>query len=69
MSTGEWNHTICIDCWNKQNPGRSVNVALGMRREICCFCAADTYAGIYVRRDPMSAELACRPKAETTVTQ
>jgi len=69
MSTGEWNHAICIDCWNKQHPGASVQAVLSMHREICCFCAADTYAGIYVRRDPMDPELMCRPKQKSEKVQ
>lgn len=47
-----WDHAICgrcfVDQWGSKRPARIVEG----EREICCFCGADTDAGIYVRRDP-----------------
>lgn len=45
-------HAICrrcfVDQWGSKSPARIVEG----EREICCFCGADTDAGIYVERDP-----------------
>lgn len=48
----EWNHSICAECWNKQNPQRSPHALRNDPVKKCCFCGQDTSAGIYVRHDP-----------------
>lgn len=56
-----WNHAICVDCFSARQPRyepvvlRVVNAETlerVRRNELCCFCAARTDAGIYIRADP-----------------
>jgi hypothetical protein len=58
-----WNHAICYSCWNKRKPGETPNRMIPSDLEPCCFCEGLTTAGIYVREDPKSPALMCRPKA------
>lgn len=49
---GTWiNAPMCIGCWNKKNPDRQVVHLIKTEREICLWCDAITYAGIYVRTE------------------
>jgi hypothetical protein len=56
----DWNHSMCADCWSKQNqkhvPKRDWEAI--RNPEFCCFCGRETYEGIFVRRDPR--ELKCK---------
>lgn len=49
---GHWTHAICSRCWLKHWGSRRPTRLVEGEAEICCFCGADTDAGIYVRRDP-----------------
>lgn len=46
-----WDHAICPECWTRHWHGAARSVA-SPEAEICCWCGADTEAGIYVRADP-----------------
>lgn len=57
----EWNHSICVGCWNNKNPHKAVEGnPWNMQNdpEKCCFCGGITTQGIYVRYDPR--ELPCK---------
>jgi hypothetical protein len=58
--SSRWTHAQCAGCWHReQGDRRPLTLALEARQmESCCFCGQQTYAGIYVRADPMV--LACR---------
>lgn len=45
---------ICNGCWTARNPDHpsTVKILLRARSEECCYCAAPTRSGIYVRVDP-----------------
>lgn len=47
-----WTHAQCLDCWERQNPGRGAYVVIGSSREMCCTCGKQTTDGIYIRMDP-----------------
>ena len=53
-----WTHSICVECWNKQNPARSASRAGGGEPDVCCWCGKQHDSGIYVRSDP--EELRCK---------
>lgn len=68
MSThpeSKWTHPICEGCWNERHPDRlATKIAEDIRDlERCCFCAAQTRSGIYVRHDPKKLELCPRGPA------
>jgi len=57
----EWNHSICIDCWNDRYPQNRTNmVARGPLSKVCCFCGKEHAGGIYVRERPNSPWLRCK---------
>jgi hypothetical protein len=47
-----WTHAICSRCWATDWGAKAPARLVEGETEICCFCGADTAAGIYVRRDP-----------------
>lgn len=47
-----WAHAICSRCWATQWGSKRPSRLIEGETEICCFCGADTEAGIYVTRDP-----------------
>lgn len=49
---GNWTHAICSTCWTGEWGARHPARLGDGEPEICCFCGADTNAGIYVKRDP-----------------
>lgn len=55
-----WTHAICVACWDKERPERKPVVAFNNPPETCCWCGAETGAGIYVRHDPKA--LRCQGK-------
>jgi hypothetical protein len=63
-----WNHEICPECWNKRNPGSFPHQMIPADAGVCCFCGRVTWSGIYVREDPNSPALMCRPKASVEPT-
>lgn len=63
-----WTHAICGACWNRVNPDRQVKGSdfRGGDDEKCCWCAAPTVAGIYLRADPKTLPCAgVHPEAKT----
>ena len=48
----KWTHSICMDCYEREEPDRSPTVMFPPDDEICCFCGARTDDGIYYRKDP-----------------
>jgi hypothetical protein len=42
----------CDGCWSGRYPGRQPVRLKEPETETCCFCGAQTQAGIYVRVDP-----------------
>jgi hypothetical protein len=53
----EWNHSICEECWNQDNPGREpFRIRSVSGRELvprpCCACGKNHGSGIWIRRDP-----------------
>lgn len=57
-----WRHHICLDCWNKKNPNTSPGPLYYERHgepNRCCFCGAQNFDPIYIRENPVSAELVC----------
>jgi hypothetical protein len=48
----KWTHAICVECWDKQQPGREPVTVLNGTEQTCCFCGQPTKAGIYIREDP-----------------
>ena len=40
---GEWNHAICVVCWNAARPDRPTRVVGGSAKDMCCYCGEDTY--------------------------
>lgn len=59
----EWNHSICVVCWNTRNPDRQTMMHADGPYEVCCFCGKYHASGIYVRMDP--AEMKCRHNPKT----
>lgn len=57
-----WTHSICWECWERENPGRSPIQLKEREIELCCFCGGKTDAAIYVREDPK--DLRCQGKHE-----
>jgi hypothetical protein len=55
-----WTHTLCADCWRKQNPDRNPVRVRSAGSEPCCACKALTADGIYVRADPTT--MTCKGK-------
>ena len=49
-----WNHSICEDCWNAQNPTKPARSVKTQGEQTCCFCGDKHSSGIYVRHDPAS---------------
>jgi hypothetical protein len=47
-----WMHRICEACWRKREPEREPIRVREHPPEPCCFCGANTTAGIYVREAP-----------------
>lgn len=48
----KFTHAMCMECWRKKHPKRDPVRIPNDRLALCCFCAAETKAGIYVREDP-----------------
>jgi hypothetical protein len=63
-----WNHEICPECWDKQHPGSFPHQVIPADAGVCCFCDKVTWSGIYVREDPNSPLLMCRPKVSVEPT-
>lgn len=57
-----WQHNICADCWEKQNPGQMAVGFVQPQEETCCFCGAANRDGIYLRREPYG--LACHGQCD-----
>lgn len=51
-----WTQPCCGECWAQQNPNRYPVRIKPIEAEICCFCGATTYSGIYVRIDPLTVD-------------
>jgi hypothetical protein len=60
----EYTHSICARCWNGYYPERVFEPERDGQGalERCCFCGFFHKTGIYVKRAPESAELACRAR-------
>lgn len=56
----DWNHLICDDCWEKQNPNREPRRIKDLNSQHCCFCGNPTLSGIWVRNNPKDEKLACK---------
>lgn len=50
----EWTHSICDDCWDKQNPDRPAHRLEAGEIAQCCWCHVVHRSGIYTRSDPQS---------------
>lgn len=59
MSSSAWTHATCSRCWNARNPQRPSHREIAGPLARCCYCAAPTCSGIYVRANPSSPELRC----------
>lgn len=59
-----WTHPICRNCWDELHPDEPIRsfARIGESNR-CCFCGAETTAGIFVRHDPR--ELLCEGKHES----
>jgi hypothetical protein len=44
-------HSICDECWPRVHPGREPIRVTPAEAERCCYCGAETRAGIYIH-DP-----------------
>jgi hypothetical protein len=49
---GNWRHAMCPECWAGEWGAKQPVRSSERPAEICCFCGADTDAGIYLTRDP-----------------
>ena len=49
---GQWNHTQCFDCFQRERPDIEPVRVKDHEPEVCCFCGRMTIDGIFVRRDP-----------------
>lgn len=54
---GGWTHPICVRCWNRAHPSSQTEDTKQGAAEVCCWCAAVTYSGIYLREDPNKLHL------------
>jgi len=52
-----WQHVICDSCWFFQYPDRHPVKTVERIFKTCCFCGAQTAAGIYVRVAPIDPRL------------
>ncbi len=53
----KWQHSICNECWEKQNPGQAAHRMVDAPKRQCCFCMKLHPSGIMVHADP--ATTAC----------
>lgn len=51
-----WNHVICEDCWDDENPDRPASRVVSLKINACCFCETETRAGIFFRADPAGVQ-------------
>ena len=54
----KWTHSMCSECWKKENPDKDPVKVKNAPVEQCCFCGQPTSMGIYVRHDP--SKLNCK---------
>jgi hypothetical protein len=47
-----WTQAQCNECWDKDNPTRRPTVVIMADMEICCDCGAETFSGIFTRKNP-----------------
>ena len=47
-----WAQSICVSCWNLQNPDRQVHKLLETVEEVCTYCGRTNTDGIYIRVKP-----------------
>jgi hypothetical protein len=58
--SSDWNHVICLPCWEKREPNRLPIAITNPHVERCCFCGKLTDSGIYVRESPLKVKRYCR---------
>jgi hypothetical protein len=46
-----WTQAQCNECWDKENDQKAI-IVLGADMEICCDCGAETFSGIFTRKNP-----------------
>lgn len=51
-----WNHSICWNCWKRQEGEREPVRVVNPKEGACCFCGTPHASGIFVRRDPDSMQ-------------
>lgn len=57
-----WRHNICIECWDKRQPGREPVHLKDPEETKCCFCGEPNRDGIYVRA--LGTELLCKGRCQ-----